>query len=538
MLRPVVIAPTRSPVARGRSAPAPDGGRALGALRTPAVLATGAAVAAFVLYAATASHGAAWDDGGELGAGVAKLGIVHADGYPAYVLGGWVFAHLEPFGSLATRASLWSALAGAAAVGAMAYLVAWRARSLLGGALAALLLAGGGLFWSHATEPSVYPLLVLSLVLLLIAAYRWEEQPTPRQLAWLAAAAGLVSVSHRSGFMFLAAAAVLVVARGGQRRLLRPANLAALTAVLAPWLTALYIPLRAHAHVFPNALISGHTNWWGLITAPGPSYDQPFRVAGGAIVTNAWNLALLVVDQLSVAAIVLVPLGIARLRCDRVFLLCGLAPALIASALAATTTGSYAFWHLPLLTVLAFAAGAAVPTLSRAVDSRGGPAAAPRRRGLTAAATAATALAALTGAGLGIVYTAAHHDDASGWAGRVLGALPPHATITAPWSAYAGLIATQELEHRRPEVRVVLARHWPTSRSDLATASGYLVAMDVGPTPPAPAGVALTKLGTTADVERKGLTGLRFAGRLLGDVQYRAQAYEARPSARVRKFGK
>jgi hypothetical protein len=59
---------------------------------------------------------------------------------------------------------------------------------------------------------------------------------------------------------------------------------------------------------------------------------------------------------------------------------------------------------------------------------------------------------------------------------------------------------------------------------DLARARGYIVAMDSGPTPSAK-NVRLVPIGASAKMERKGLTGLRFGGRLLGDVQYRAQAF-------------
>lgn len=475
------------------------------------------AIAAFLLYAATAVRGVAWDDGGELAAGITRLGIVHPDGYPAYVLGGWILTHIVPFGSGAFKASLWSALAGACAIGGVAYYVHRRTNSLFGALLGAGTLATGGLFWNQATQPSVYPLFVLSIILLLIAAERWYERPEPTGLAFLAAATGLVAVSHRSGLVFLPFAAGLVAGRA-RRELIMPANLAATGAFLVPWLTALYIPARSHAAGFPNQLQAGHTTWWHLVTGPGLPYDQPFKAGLHTVFTNAFNAVLLIPAELSLAAVLLVPLGIWSLRRDRPFIVTGLAPALAVSAIVATTNGSYAFWHLPLLAICAVAAGCGVPALRLGA-----------RRTLRPPGLALIAAAALTGTIAGIVFMANHGADASSWARAVLGALPPGAHVTAPWSAYAPLRAMQELDHRRPDVTVALAHHWPTGPGDLkraARAGDYIVAMNSGPAP-RPAGLRLQPVGPAGRVQRKGMTGLSFLGHRLGDVQYRARAFAA-----------
>jgi hypothetical protein len=229
------------------------------------------------------------------------------------------------------------------------------------------------------------------------------------------------------------------------------------------------------------------------------------------------------VAQLSVAAVVLVPVGVWALRKDPVYLLCGLCPALLISAIVLTTTGSYPFWHLPLLSALAIAAGTAIPELRR-LARRLVPVARGVVRGSMVVAAGLLAAGGLTGAAGGAVYIADHGADASRWARGVLTALPRGAQVVAPWSAYAALRATQELEHRRGDVTVTLAHHWPTDAADLRRARGYLVGMDVGATP-VPSGWRLVRVGPQGVVDRKGITGLSFAGRLLGDLQYKAQAY-------------
>src|SRR5205807_219891 len=106
-------------------------GRAAGVLQSAACGVVGikratpwlCAGAAFVLYAVTVTRGVAWDDAGELGAGVARLGSVHAIGYPVYVLLGHAFVQIEPFGSWALRANLWSAAGAAATAGVVALYV-------------------------------------------------------------------------------------------------------------------------------------------------------------------------------------------------------------------------------------------------------------------------------------------------------------------------------------------------------------------------------------------------------------------------------
>jgi 4-amino-4-deoxy-L-arabinose transferase-like glycosyltransferase len=483
---------------------------------TPGWIAAGCGLLSFGLYAATVAHGAGWDDSGELAAGVARLGIVHAPGYPLYVLAGWVFTGLEPFGSTALRANLWSGLAAGGAVAAIAYLVAWRTRSTIAALLSAGLLATGGLFWSQAITASAYPLFVLSILLVLVAGYRWYEDPRSWRLAWLATATGTVVVCDRAGLVFVPFVAVLVLVRAG-RALARPANLVASSAFLIPWLSVIYLPLRAHIRVFPNHMLDVNLSWWGLTTAPGQQHDQVLQASARLVVHNLLNVGLLGLAELSLAAAVLVPMGVWALRRDRVFLMCGLVPALVSSALVSTTVGSYAFWYLPLLAVGAVAAGCAVPSVRRTLVRRKLP--------VRLAAVGGLAAACLTGAVAGAAYVGRHDPDATSWVDRVLAAVPHGARLWAPWPPYSALRATQEFDHLRPDVHVVYYKGWGFWKPyDLRRAEGkYIVAIDKVSVPN---GIRLVRVGPSGEVERKGLTALTFVGRSVGDpVQYIAQAY-------------
>lgn len=58
---------------------------------------------ALLLYAALLPIGLAQWDPGEMQTVPFILGIPHAPGFPLYVLAGWLWSHLVPFGEVATR---------------------------------------------------------------------------------------------------------------------------------------------------------------------------------------------------------------------------------------------------------------------------------------------------------------------------------------------------------------------------------------------------------------------------------------------------
>jgi tetratricopeptide (TPR) repeat protein len=173
------------------------------------------ALAAFALHAATACPTVFFGDSGELIAAAQSLGVAHPPGYPLYTALGRLALAL-PGGEPAWRMNLLSALFGALACGAAAWLVARWGGSVVGGAAAGLLLATSSEFWSAATVAEVYTLHLLLLVLLLAAAERLREPREggnrSRVKALLAAALVLgLGLSHRPTIL-LALPAALVVA--------------------------------------------------------------------------------------------------------------------------------------------------------------------------------------------------------------------------------------------------------------------------------------------------------------------------------------
>ena len=174
------------------------------------------AAALFLLYALTAPRTVALEDDGLFILSSYFLGIEHPPGYPLFTLIGHLFSQL-PFGSVAYRVHLVSAVFGGLACG-----VLWLcARALVRGRLPAYLAAGGlgvsPVFWSQAIIAEVYTLnTFLFLVVLFLglhAAAGAKSQParsSRRLLRWMAFLFGL-SLSNHWPLMLLVAPAFVVL---------------------------------------------------------------------------------------------------------------------------------------------------------------------------------------------------------------------------------------------------------------------------------------------------------------------------------------
>ncbi|MEJ5200207.1 MAG: DUF2723 domain-containing protein, partial [Anaerolineae bacterium] len=88
-----------------------------------ATLAVVVALLAFALYLRTLAPGVLGGDSGEFQFAAWLGGFAHPTGYPLYLLMGWLWTHVVPWGDPAWRMNLLSAIWGAAAVG-MFYLLA------------------------------------------------------------------------------------------------------------------------------------------------------------------------------------------------------------------------------------------------------------------------------------------------------------------------------------------------------------------------------------------------------------------------------
>lgn len=482
-----------------------------------------AVVLAAALYASTVIRGLGWDDAAELSAGMINLGVVHQTGYPLYLLLGKLFTVLLPFVPDITATNLFSAAAAAGCVGLVARFTVLRTGSVLAGAVAATLLATGSLFWTHARVASVYPLSLCWLAALLVSLALWEARPTAARLAAVAFAAGSVVISHRTGIVF--AVAVLLRLVLVERAHLRPSRpLLAAFATCAPLLTLLYFPARVGEASFPDALASGETPTWRLATGSIAAPDAEVLSMGAReVLRNIAEVAALGASQLSVASLLLGPLGLWALRRDGLLLSCGVAPALLISGAAATTYGNYGYWHFALLLVGAVLTGAGVAWLAAALVRTG-----PWVR-VAAVPVVAVALATSTAAGVG--YARSESLDATAWARSTLEQLPDGASVEGGWTGYTVLAATQSLQGVRPDVEITEGQYWLAAEELEDTSAPLLAAVSFTELTSSCA-VLLRPLGPAAPTNFKGLTHLSFAGVQLGYEPTLAQLISLEPSGR------
>ncbi|MDH7487173.1 MAG: DUF2723 domain-containing protein [Anaerolineae bacterium] len=105
----------------------------------------------------------------------ARLGLPHPNGFPLYMLLGWAWSHL-PWGSVAWRMNLLSAVGGALAVALTAAFAQRLSGRISVGALAGGLLALSPTFWSFSVAAERYTLNLSLLVAALWAAWEAGER--------------------------------------------------------------------------------------------------------------------------------------------------------------------------------------------------------------------------------------------------------------------------------------------------------------------------------------------------------------------------
>lgn len=146
------------------------------------------AVVSAALYAWTFSGAVAGGDAPESVAGVESIGILHAPGYPAYVLTARLFSWIVPIGDLAFRVNLFSAACAVGAVLALFLLARACGAPRAAAAFGSLVLATATSFWFYATYAKFYPLTSLLLISTVTLVVQWMQ----RGGQWRMVAAGLL----------------------------------------------------------------------------------------------------------------------------------------------------------------------------------------------------------------------------------------------------------------------------------------------------------------------------------------------------------
>lgn len=180
--------------------------------RAPFWTALGLFAVTLILYLWTLAPGLVRGDGAELQYVVAIRGVAHPTGYPLYTLLGWLWTKLIPFGSVAWRINLLSAVCSAGAV-VLTYGIVYRlTRRLIPALAGALFLALSPVFWTLGSVTEVYALHALFVAAVLYLLLAWRDATSHRfsLLVLIAFVYGL-SLSHHRTMLLLAPAMLLFV---------------------------------------------------------------------------------------------------------------------------------------------------------------------------------------------------------------------------------------------------------------------------------------------------------------------------------------
>ncbi len=194
-----------------------------------------------VLLASVRTEVGFWDTG-DLQTVAWIAGIPYPTGFPGYVLLGWLWTHLIPFGSVAARLNAVSALAvagGAATVAALALLLE---------ALPPLALLAGWAFafahpvWLRATYADAHPLGFAVAFAAVALALRWSLRADARALALALVLGGAALALDNTTVLILAGGLVAALAR---RPPARPVAAGLVVALLLVAGAYAWLPLRS-----------------------------------------------------------------------------------------------------------------------------------------------------------------------------------------------------------------------------------------------------------------------------------------------------
>jgi len=210
--------------------------------------ACGTGAVACLLFVSTFSHSVAMGDAPESVAGVKTLGVLHAPGYPSYVLLAHAFAKIVPIGGWALRVNLFSLVCATLTVVVVFLLARSFGASLLGASVGALALASAASFWFNAGFAKHYALSALLVTVPALAASRWQLSGRAR---WLIVAGVTLGIGIGASWeltLIMAAGLIVLVWFGPRRPRLIVAGAAFLTLVAFATASLAFMIVRARQH--------------------------------------------------------------------------------------------------------------------------------------------------------------------------------------------------------------------------------------------------------------------------------------------------
>src|SRR3989442_10223663 len=219
-------------------------------------LPTLAGIGVFLIYLRTLAPSVVGGDTGELVTVAYKLGVAHPPGYPLFTMLAKLFTFI-PFGTIAWRVNLLSALCDSAAAVIILLAVRRWTRNEWAGLLAAGLFAFSPLVWRYAAVAEVFALNNLIVALMIYLAVRYQEGRKLKFAYLTALAFGLGIANHHTSLFFGAPIMVWIFISGrAQLWSLKPLMITAgcFCVGLLPYV---YLPL-ADLHTAPFSW--GHTS--------------------------------------------------------------------------------------------------------------------------------------------------------------------------------------------------------------------------------------------------------------------------------------
>lgn len=436
------------------------------------------------------------------------LGVPHSTGYPLYILLAKLFTFL-PFGDVAYRVNLFSAVCAAFTVPLIYAMVLRVTHSRVSAILSALALAFAPTMWGAAVDAEVYALHLLLGVLAVLFALRWHQDQRPRDFYWLALVYGLALTNHRV-VVFIAPALALVIwfnrARVNRAMLVR-----AILLCVLPLLLYAYIPIRADQLIAQqdpanwefykreDAIVKGQISAYYRHTLDGflnlvTGFDNRNKLGFKSPLDEANRLELattLLVQQFGVVGLALIGVGtVASFRRDRkifaLLLTVALGVGFIAIYLRGQSTVYYfSLAYFALAVWLGYGMDVLLRWASRATPSKWAP----------VFASSALSLLPLSSLIINLPRLDASADYTyRDFAQAVLqDNLALRAVVIAPWEVSEPMRYFQFVEHQREDLLVVnvspiwvqfdrmIARAWELKRPfyyvqfepEFKTASGY-----------------------------------------------------------------
>ena len=424
----------------------------------------------FAVYLKTMPPTVLGGDSGEYQHMAYYLGVPHSTGYPLYILLAKLFTFL-PFGDVAYRVNLFSAVCAAFTVPLIYAIVLRVTHSRVPAILSALILAFAPTMWGAAVDAEVYALHLLLGVLAILLALRWHQDQRPRDFYLLALVYGLALTNHRV-IVFIAPALALVIwfnrARVNRAMLTRGVLL-----LLLPLLLYAYIPIRADQLIAQqdsanwefykreDAIVKGQISAYYRHTLDGflnlvTGFDNRNKLGFKSPLDEANRIELattLLVQQFGVVGIALIGVGsVASFRRDRkvfaILLTVVAGVGFIAIYLRGQSTVYYfSLAYFALAVWLGGGIDALMRWTSRAVPSKWGPVFATSALGLLPLSSLVINFPRLDAS---TDYT--YRDFAQA---ALRDHLAPNAVVIAPWEVSEPMRYFQFVEHQREDLLVV-----------------------------------------------------------------------------------